>query len=106
MGATRIIIPGSAPLGCFPYMLTARATNNPAAYDSLGCLKDVNNLMVSKNNDLQEAIKGLIKKFPKVSIYYGAFDEGVLAVLRQTSKSGTSCVYISTCLNYVILFRQ
>jgi hypothetical protein len=88
LGATRVIIPGSSPIGCYPYILTARYTHDPDAYDDLGCLKDVNEIIKLKNNDLQQAIKNLVAEFPNISIYYGAFDEGVLSILHQTKNLG------------------
>ncbi|KAG8369422.1 hypothetical protein BUALT_Bualt14G0010900 [Buddleja alternifolia] len=71
MGAKLIIIPGNAPLGCYPYILTALPSNDSTAYDDLGCLKSVNNLILSKNNDLQQAMDELRKEFPNVTINYG-----------------------------------
>ncbi|KAG8375009.1 hypothetical protein BUALT_Bualt10G0054900 [Buddleja alternifolia] len=71
MGAKLIIIPGNAPLGCFPYILTALPSNDSTSYDDLGCLKSVNDLIVSKNKDLQLAISGLSVQYPKVTILYG-----------------------------------
>ncbi|KAL3846202.1 hypothetical protein ACJIZ3_003605 [Penstemon smallii] len=64
MGATRVILPGNAPLGCYPFILAELASANPAYYDNMGCLKSVNDLIVLKNNDLQQAIESLRKEFP------------------------------------------
>ncbi|CAA0827327.1 GDSL esterase/lipase [Striga hermonthica] len=71
MGARQLIIPGNAPIGCFPYILTAFPSNDPKAYDEFGCLKSVNDLMTFKNNDLQQAIAKLRIEFPDVSLFYG-----------------------------------
>ncbi|GFP83136.1 acetylajmalan esterase [Phtheirospermum japonicum] len=76
MGAKQIIIPGNAPIGCFPYILTALRSNDPAAYDDLGCLKSVNDLITFKNDNLQQAINNLRKEFPDVRIMYGPMIEG------------------------------
>ncbi|GER44070.1 GDSL esterase/lipase At5g03980 [Striga asiatica] len=83
MGARQLIIPGNAPIGCFPYILTAFPNKDPKAYDKFGCLKSVNNLMTFKNNHLQQAIAKLRTEFPNVSIFYGAFDDGVRQYLTQ-----------------------
>ncbi|CAA0816417.1 GDSL esterase/lipase [Striga hermonthica] len=56
MGARRIIVPGSSPIGCFPYILTQFPSNDPNAYDQFGCLKSVNDLITFKNNILQQAL--------------------------------------------------
>ncbi|KAK6161557.1 hypothetical protein DH2020_004938 [Rehmannia glutinosa] len=104
MGAKLIIIPGNAPLGCYPYILTALPSNDPTAYDDLGCLKSVNDLITFKNNNLQQAINNLSREFPNVSIMYGPFDEGVLAVLAETSTDGNitlkACCGIGGKYNY------
>ncbi|KAK6122570.1 hypothetical protein DH2020_043687 [Rehmannia glutinosa] len=76
LGATRIIIPGNGPVGCVPYILTALQTNDPTAYDDIGCLKTVNNFIVWKNDNLQDAIENLKREFPKITIYYGDMYEG------------------------------
>ncbi|KAK6161728.1 hypothetical protein DH2020_005109 [Rehmannia glutinosa] len=93
MGATLIIIPGNSPIGCYPYILTALRTNDPTAYDDLGCLKNVNDLILSKNNDLQNAIKGLNRRFPNVNIIFGNFYNGVIDILREAS-TGKCCVVL------------
>ncbi|KAG8373114.1 hypothetical protein BUALT_Bualt12G0136900 [Buddleja alternifolia] len=85
MGATRLIIPGNAPLGCFPYILTALHSNNSRDYDELGCLKSVNDLIVSKNDYLQQAIRDLNLEFPNIIINYGAIYDGTLEVIRDAS---------------------
>ncbi|KAI3472333.1 hypothetical protein Pfo_031307 [Paulownia fortunei] len=76
MGATRVIIPGNVPLGCYPYILTALPSNDSSAYDDLGCLKSVNDLIMLKNDILQLAIKDLISEFPNIGIYYGDMYDG------------------------------
>ncbi|KAK4490227.1 hypothetical protein RD792_000886 [Penstemon davidsonii] len=37
MGATRVILPGNVPIGCYPFILTELSSSFPADYDSLGC---------------------------------------------------------------------
>ncbi|KAI3450440.1 hypothetical protein Pfo_007105 [Paulownia fortunei] len=107
MGAKLLVIPGSAPIGCFPYMLTALPNDDPTAYDDLGCLKSVNDLIRLKNNDLQQAMNNLSREFPNVSLLYGPFDEGVLSVLAESSTPGPngnmalkSCCGIGGKYNY------
>ncbi|GER27918.1 GDSL-like Lipase/Acylhydrolase family protein [Striga asiatica] len=88
MGANRIVIPGSGPLGCYPYMLTALPDTNPFAYDLFGCLKSVNNLIISKNAALQAEILKLTLKFPTTQILYADIYKGVTTVLQQDFSSG------------------
>ncbi|KAG8362921.1 hypothetical protein BUALT_BualtUnG0023800 [Buddleja alternifolia] len=97
MGATRLIIPGNAPLGCFPYILTALHSNNSRDYDELGCLKSVNDLIVSKNDYLQQAIRDLNLEFPNIIINYGAIYDGTLEVIRDASYGPNGELALMAC---------
>lgn len=97
MGAKLVIIPGSAPIGCYPYILTALRSRDPTAYDDLGCLKSVNDLITLKNNYLQKAIDNLQMEYPNVSIYYGPFGDGVLSVLNETSRGPDGKLTLKAC---------
>ncbi|KAG8373123.1 hypothetical protein BUALT_Bualt12G0137800 [Buddleja alternifolia] len=97
MGATRLIIPGNAPLGCFPYILTALRSNNSGDYDELGCLKSVNDLIVSKNDGLQQAIRNLNLEFPNIIINYGAIYDGTLEVIRDASHGPNGELALQAC---------
>ncbi|KAL3620833.1 hypothetical protein CASFOL_035745 [Castilleja foliolosa] len=97
MGANQIIIPGNAPIGCFPYILTALSSNDTAAYDDLGCLKSVNDLITFKNDNLLQAINNLRIEFPEVSIMYGPMVEGVLQVIAETSAGPYGNVALKAC---------
>ncbi|KAK4488599.1 hypothetical protein RD792_004365 [Penstemon davidsonii] len=90
MGATRVILPGNAPIGCYPFVLTELASANPADYDNMGCLRSVNDLIILKNNDLQQAIEGLRREFPNTFIFYADFYNSELSLIRQTLYSGKS----------------
>lgn len=83
MGGSRVILPGNAPIGCYPYILTEFATNNTSAYDDIGCLKRVNDLIVYKNNDLQQAIADLREEFPDTLIFYADFYTSMTDLIRD-----------------------
>ncbi|KAK4489697.1 hypothetical protein RD792_000331 [Penstemon davidsonii] len=107
MGATRVILPGNAPIGYYPFILTEVASVNPADYDNMGCLKSVNDLIQLKNNDLQQAISRLQKEFPNTFIMYADFYNSELSLIRETSISGKndqgalqSCCGIGGKYNY------
>ncbi|XP_051113297.1 acetylajmalan esterase-like [Andrographis paniculata] len=97
MGAIRMVLIGSSPIGCFPYMLTSRATDDPNAYDNLGCLKDVNELIKLKNSILLENVENLKKEFPEVDLNYSPFGDGVLQLLQETSQGPYSDNLLKTC---------
>ncbi|KAK6122941.1 hypothetical protein DH2020_043318 [Rehmannia glutinosa] len=98
LGATQAIIPGNAPLGCLPYILTALRTKDSTAYDELGCLKSVNDLTIWKNDYLQQAITNLSSEYPNVRILYGPMYDGVLSLIANASVIGpdgnTACTKI------------
>ncbi|KAG8379608.1 hypothetical protein BUALT_Bualt07G0106500 [Buddleja alternifolia] len=97
MGATRLIIPGNAPLGCFPYILTAMPSKNSTDYDELGCLKSVNDLIISKNDYLQQAIRNLTLEFPNIIINYGAIYDGAYEVIRDASYGPNGELALVSC---------
>ena len=69
MGATLVLYTSAAPLGCYPYILTALATDDVSAYDGQGCLKAVNDIAVKFNTKLILSILALNAEFPKVRIF-------------------------------------
>ncbi|EYU34256.1 hypothetical protein MIMGU_mgv1a011475mg [Erythranthe guttata] len=104
MGAARVVLAGSVPIGCYPYILTTLQTNNATAYDDLGCLKSVNDLIVSKNKLLQEAVTNLTTKFPNVDVYYADLYGAVQTIIQQSSVSGNmtlkACCGVGGQYNY------
>ncbi|EYU34258.1 hypothetical protein MIMGU_mgv1a009776mg [Erythranthe guttata] len=104
MGATRVVIAGSVPVGCYPYILTALQTNNAADYDNLGCLKSVNDFIVSKNQLLQEAVTNLAAQFSNVGVYYGDLYGPVQTIIQESLVSGNmtlkACCGIGGKYNY------
>ncbi|KAL8480732.1 hypothetical protein ACS0TY_027320 [Phlomoides rotata] len=88
LGSTRIFYAGSGPIGCYPYILTALPSSS-SAYDNLGCLKSVNDLILSKNEAFQQAITNLSMEFPNLNIQYADYFQAAVSVINQTSTSGT-----------------
>nr|POF11237.1 gdsl esterase/lipase [Quercus suber] len=72
-GATRVVVPGNLPIGCFPIYRTLFQTNNPAAYDEFHCLKGLNNFSTYHNDQLKRALEDLRKENPNVVIVSGDF---------------------------------
>ncbi|OEL25769.1 GDSL esterase/lipase [Dichanthelium oligosanthes] len=57
-GAKTVVVAGIAPLGCLPPNLELFPSADPADYDSrTGCLKQLNDLAVHHNSQLQAALK-------------------------------------------------
>ncbi|KDP44570.1 hypothetical protein JCGZ_22152 [Jatropha curcas] len=87
-GAVRIVAPGVFQLGCTPSLLTLFETNKTALYDSLGCLKDYNDLFIYHNTLLQEMLKELQQKYPDVTILYGDIYSALQWILEDLTKLG------------------
>ncbi|KAI3459655.1 hypothetical protein Pfo_016318 [Paulownia fortunei] len=87
-GASQVVVPGNFPLGCFPIVLSASRSNDPTAYDDLGCLKSLNNLTTFQNNYLQEALGSLRKEFPNVVILYADYYNTFQLILHEASTLG------------------
>ncbi|XP_042021075.1 uncharacterized protein LOC121768612 [Salvia splendens] len=82
LGATRVVYTTAAPLGCYPYILTALTTNDTSAYDGLGCLKAVNNVAVKFNKNLLLSLLALQAEFPNVQILPTDYYETVIAQIK------------------------
>ncbi|KAH6756223.1 hypothetical protein C2S53_004322 [Perilla frutescens var. hirtella] len=81
-GASRVVVPGNFPIGCFPFTLSAFASNDSTAYDELGCLKSLNNLVLYQNNNLQVALNALRREFPDIAIIYADYYNVVRSIIR------------------------
>ncbi|XVE62240.1 hypothetical protein DITRI_Ditri06bG0102200 [Diplodiscus trichospermus] len=87
-GATRVVVPGNFPIGCFPIYLTKFQTNDTAAYDELHCLKELNDFSIYHNDLLQQAIEELKAEHPNVIIVYGNYYNAFLWVLSKANLLG------------------
>ncbi|KAL3845378.1 hypothetical protein ACJIZ3_002781 [Penstemon smallii] len=97
MGATRVILPGNVPIGCYPFILTELSSKRPADYDSLGCLQKVNDLIVYKNNDLQNSIANLRIEFPNTTIFYANFYDAFQTLLQEVTSGPNKSVALKSC---------
>ncbi|WOG93792.1 hypothetical protein DCAR_0313079 [Daucus carota subsp. sativus] len=73
LGASRIIVPGNFPIGCFPMTLIMFKSDSKSAYDEHRCLKDFNDLAAFHNQYLQQAIITLQEENPGTTIVYGDY---------------------------------
>ncbi|XP_047975149.1 acetylajmalan esterase-like [Salvia hispanica] len=81
-GATRLVVPGNFPIGCFPFVLAAFSNNGSTMYDELGCVRSVNNLAIYQNSNLQIALEALRREFPGVSIVYADYYNAFITTFR------------------------
>nr|BAK05927.1 predicted protein [Hordeum vulgare subsp. vulgare] len=88
MGASRVIVPGNFPIGCFPSYLTAMASPEQSAYDSAGCLKDLNLFAAKHNAQLQRAVAGLRASYPDAAIAYADYFNSFLSLLKGAPALG------------------
>ncbi|XP_016438333.2 acetylajmalan esterase 2 [Nicotiana tabacum] len=87
-GATRIVVPGNFPGGCFPIILTRFMTDNSSAYDEHHCLKDFNSLIIFFNDHLRQAILDLKKEYPNITLIYGDYYNAYLWLLQNAVSLG------------------
>ncbi|XP_022746945.1 acetylajmalan esterase-like [Durio zibethinus] len=87
-GATRLVVPGNFPIGCFPVYLTKFQTNDTTAYDELHCLKELNNFSIYHNDLLQQAIDELKEEHPNVVIVYGNYYNAFRWILSEANLLG------------------
>ncbi|KAK8651477.1 hypothetical protein V6N13_141078 [Hibiscus sabdariffa] len=82
-GATRIVVPGNFPIGCFPVYLTLFQTDDITAYDEFHCLTELNRFSVYHNNLLQKAIDELKEEHPDVIVVYGDYYNAFMWLLSK-----------------------
>ncbi|TYH32696.1 hypothetical protein ES332_D13G007000v1 [Gossypium tomentosum] len=87
-GATRLVVPGNFPIGCFPVYLTKYQTNDSTAYDELHCLKELNNFSIYHNYLLQQAIAELKEEHPDETVVYGDYYNAFLWLLSKADLLG------------------
>lgn len=88
-GATRFVVAGNFPIGCFPFVVAIFAGNGSTAYDELGCARSANELAIFQNNNLKATLASLRKEFPGVSIIYADFYNAFLSIFRLAPLYGT-----------------
>lgn len=104
MGVTRVVYTTAAPLGCYPYILTALPSSDPTDYDGLGCLTAVNRIAIKFNNDLQTAFLALRTEFPSVTIIGADYYVAVRALITEKTVSGKSCYFRSSLIFLLLIF--
>ncbi|KAL6964712.1 acetylajmaline esterase [Sarracenia purpurea var. burkii] len=72
-GATKVIVPGTFPVGCFAATLSTLPIPIPGAFDQNQCLVPLNQFATYYNSYLQNSIEELRKQFPNAIILYGDY---------------------------------
>ncbi|KAG8074801.1 hypothetical protein GUJ93_ZPchr0006g45119 [Zizania palustris] len=91
MGANRVIIPGNFPIGCIPSYLTTKSSSEPADYDSMGCLKELNLFAAKHNARLQRAIADELRpSYPAASVAYADYFNSFLSLLSAAESLGNN----------------
>ncbi|XP_051149746.1 acetylajmalan esterase-like [Andrographis paniculata] len=98
-GVPQVVVPLLFPLGCFPVFLDVARNNSSTTYDSNGCVKDLNDAIVSRNNDLVRDINNLRGEFPNATILYSDLYNAFLTILRDAPALGfnTSTLLKACC---------
>ncbi|CAI9100726.1 OLC1v1037887C1 [Oldenlandia corymbosa var. corymbosa] len=98
-GATRVIVPGSLPLGCLPVSLSFfhHEEDSPLFYDSNHCMVGWNNQAARHNQILKAAIEELKKEYPNVLIVYADYYNAYLSVLSNAQNLGFEDKFSACC---------
>ncbi|CAL1413620.1 unnamed protein product [Linum trigynum] len=86
MGATKVLVTGTLPMGCLPGYLTILGNprrNDYLSYDRHGCLASMNTFSRVHNDHLQSALSKLRSLHPDVEIAFGDTYKAFTAVLRN-----------------------
>lgn len=86
IGASKVIVPGIFPLGCFPGYVSALGANETTTYDEHGCLNELSNLSVYHNDQLQRAIHELSQDHMNITIVYGDYYNAFRRLLRRAPR--------------------
>lgn len=101
MGASKMIIPGMFPLGCFPaYVSAAFPAKYTASYDEHRCSIDLNNLTISHNDQLRWGVQQLSQEHQNITILYGDYYTAFIQLLQNAPRFGfnaTSDVKTTCC---------
>lgn len=95
--AFTILVVNLPPLGCIPAMLTLHGGPN-AAYDSHGCLSDLNKITTQHNLLLAQKVADLRAKHPEVKLLYGDAHSVYTDILTDPKKFSTSSRHLSVYL--------
>ncbi|XP_074287711.1 acetylajmalan esterase-like [Silene latifolia] len=100
LGARRIIVPGSFPVGCMPICGAGIRVGDPS-YDDLGCLKSWNEFAAFHNSQLQGAIINIQRQNPGVRVVYGDYFSALYSLMRNAPALGfdPNGLYTPCCSN-------
>ncbi|KNA04301.1 hypothetical protein SOVF_200930 [Spinacia oleracea] len=85
IGATKIIVPGTFPLGHFPAYITAYQPKNSAIYSKQRLLND---LSLYHNNELKKRLQLLKQDYKNITIIYGDYYNGFTRLLKNAPRFG------------------
>ncbi|MED6145579.1 hypothetical protein PIB30_026571 [Stylosanthes scabra] len=88
LGARTVMVPGVWPIGCSAMYLTIYETQDESQYDSIGCLKWVNEFTQYFNHKLQAEIQRLSGLYPHVNIFYADYYNAAWPLFSDPTKFG------------------
>ncbi|TVU46915.1 hypothetical protein EJB05_06488, partial [Eragrostis curvula] len=90
LGANRIVVPGTVPVGCIPRFLAMFQGNSSSGdYDAAGCLRWLNDFAEHHNHELKRMLHRIIPyDDPTVTIIYADYYGAMLEIIRNPLKHG------------------
>eukprot|EP01018_Ginkgo_biloba_P018221 Gb_15597 [translate_table: standard] len=95
-GARKLLVVGIAADGCLPLLLTT-VKAEPTDYDSLGCLKPVNEYVQLHNKQLLDAVKLLRNKYPDALFPFADYYGINIEILSNPSRYGFEYTLKTCC---------
>ncbi|XP_057764368.1 GDSL esterase/lipase At1g28590-like [Salvia miltiorrhiza] len=91
LGATTLMVPGNAPIGCLVVYLTYFKSSNQTYYDSkTGCLNWLNRFSRLHNKVLQAELERIRQQNPNINIVYADYYNAAMQFYRSPQKYGFS----------------
>ncbi|KAE9591678.1 putative sinapine esterase [Lupinus albus] len=97
LNVTTVLVPGSFPYGCNPYVLTLYETKDEEKYDQAGCLIWFNEFFENYNEMLQTEINRLRELYPHTNIIYADYFNSVLQLYRSPQQFGFGENILKVC---------
>lgn len=91
IGGTKIIVPGSFPLGQFPAYLTARQANNSTTLRKQRLLY---NLSLHHNDELKKRLQMLKRDYKNITIIYVDYHNAFDRLMENAPRFGKCCTAI------------
>jgi phospholipase/lecithinase/hemolysin len=97
LGARAVVVPGNFPIGCVPWFLNARQSNNQSDYDEHGCLRWYNDFSQRHNAVLRQEVASLQSKNPGAKVVYADYFGAAMQFVQNPQNYGIADPLLTCC---------